>query len=259
MSKILVSGKGGVGKSFFCVALAKAFERENFKVLLIDADESNQSLYRLLGFEAPVLSYMDYLGGKKVFKERLRKAFQSGTKEPQIEISNENIQGISALPKEILLQRGNIFLLSVGKIKEPLEGCACPMGVLGRELLERFKPLQGEVVIIDTEAGLEHFGRGLEKGVDKIIALSEPYLDALEVAQKILEFAQSMGKPAYLILNKVPEEMKENLSSFLLEWGLNPLLILPWKKEIYLNSLYGKSYEEESILLKLQKIIPEIL
>lgn len=76
MSKILVSGKGGVGKSFFSVALAKALERKNFKVLLIDADESNQSLYRLLGFEAPVLSYMDYLGGKKVFKERLRKAFQ---------------------------------------------------------------------------------------------------------------------------------------------------------------------------------------
>lgn len=259
MPKILISGKGGVGKSFFSVSLARALEKEGFKVLLVDADESNQSLYKFLGFERPSLSFMDYLGGKRVFKEKLRKALQSGAKEPQIEVLKGDIQGISALPQEILLQKGGIFLLTVGKIKEPLEGCACPMGVLGRELLERFRPLQGEVVIIDTEAGLEHFGRGLEKGVDVIIALSEPYLDALEVAEKILELAQKMGKPAYLVLNKVPEEMKETLSSFLLERGLNPLLILTWTKEIYLNSLYGKEIESEGIILKLQKIIPEIL
>lgn len=65
MKKIAVCGKGGVGKSFSVCAFAKAFSKRGKRVLVIDSDESNQTLYKLFGFNEPPSDFMDFLGGKK--------------------------------------------------------------------------------------------------------------------------------------------------------------------------------------------------
>ncbi len=51
----IVSGKGGVGKSTFCVNTALALCRNNKKVLLIDGDIALRSLDLLLGIDEMVL------------------------------------------------------------------------------------------------------------------------------------------------------------------------------------------------------------
>ena len=66
--KIIISGKGGSGKSTISTLIARALEARGFSVLLIDADESNFGLQRLIGAEAPV-HLMDNLGGKMHFKK----------------------------------------------------------------------------------------------------------------------------------------------------------------------------------------------
>jgi len=68
--KILVSGKGGSGKSTFSVLLAKALKNAGHPVLLIDADESNFCLHRLLGAPAPK-NLMGEMGGRKGVREKL--------------------------------------------------------------------------------------------------------------------------------------------------------------------------------------------
>lgn len=51
--KVCVCGKGGSGKSTLVALLAGAFRRLEKQVIVLDSDESNASLYWLLGIENP--------------------------------------------------------------------------------------------------------------------------------------------------------------------------------------------------------------
>lgn len=77
--KILVCGKGGSGKSVIATLIAKELSRRGNEVLLLDADESNQSLGRFFGVEVKELT--DFLGGKENVREKLFNFIQSGERE----------------------------------------------------------------------------------------------------------------------------------------------------------------------------------
>lgn len=51
--KMLICGKGGCGKSTVAALLARAMQKRGRRVLLVDADESNIGLYRMLGVAMP--------------------------------------------------------------------------------------------------------------------------------------------------------------------------------------------------------------
>ncbi len=259
MPKIVVTGKGGVGKSFVVYVMARVLSERGERVFVVDTDESNQTLYRLFGFENPVLSFMDYLGGKQKVKQSLMKRLKSGEKEVKTSLIEKESFTLEDLPEEIIQRDGKIAFMSVGKIKEPLEGCACPMGVLSREFLEKVVLKDREYILVDTEAGVEHFGRGLEKGIDVVIALAEPYLDSIEVAEKILNLAQKMNKPAYLILNKVQEGMEGKVKEFLKNRGLPLTGLIPFFPEVYALSLEGKVPKGGEVFHKIEEILEKIL
>jgi CO dehydrogenase maturation factor len=63
--KVLICGKGGSGKSTLSAIIAIAMKNRGYSVLLIDADESNHGLHRMLGISHPV-SMLDNLEGKKL-------------------------------------------------------------------------------------------------------------------------------------------------------------------------------------------------
>ena len=64
-----------------------------------------------------------------------------------------------------MLEKDGIRLVAIGKILQSLEGCACPMGVLSREFLKKLRLKDKEITIVDMEAGVEHFGRGVETSI----------------------------------------------------------------------------------------------
>ncbi len=74
--KILICGKGGAGKSTIVALLAKEMDERGKKVLVIDSDESNFALHKLLGMDRP-RDFMDYFGGKKVLFERVKNSHYS--------------------------------------------------------------------------------------------------------------------------------------------------------------------------------------
>ena len=47
--KIIVCGKGGSGKSTVSTLIARALTHRGYGILMVDGDESNLGLHRLLG------------------------------------------------------------------------------------------------------------------------------------------------------------------------------------------------------------------
>ena len=195
--KVLICGKGGSGKSTITALLAKAMARKGYNVLVVDSDESNFGLHRQLGVEMPD-DFMNYLGGKKALGEKMMKAFQKGE---AVSIFDEK-WGIPEIPGAYTVENGNIKMMAVGKIHDFGEGCACPMGALAKHLLKNIETTSEDLVLVDTEAGIEHFGRGVEEGCDLILMVLDPSYESIRLSEKIRELAEKAGKPLYFILNR---------------------------------------------------------
>ena len=235
--KISICGKGGCGKSSITTLLAKEFAKKGYNVLVIDGDESNLSLHKLLGMDLPK-DFIEYLGGRKEFMKKLKEKMDG----KEVELFEEEIS-IASLPKEYLVEKDNIKLLAIGKIHDFGEGCACPMGALLREFLKSLKLNDKEVVIVDTEAGIEHFGRGVEGGCDVIIAIIDPTYESIRLSKKIEEIGEKLGKKVYFIVNKVDDETKD----LILE-NINKdkvIAIIPNNKEIMRCGLKGEELNAE--------------
>ena len=201
--KIVVCGKGGSGKSTLAAMVAMAMDRKGYNVLLIDADESNYGLHRLLGMEPPQ-PVLDSLGGKKGFRQKTAANFPPGTDELPFKPG----MGLADLPEKIIARRNAIRLLVVGKIHQPGEGCACPMGALSKLILSRLNLADKDIVIIDTTAGVEHFGRGIDSDCDLILAVVDPCHESFVLAAKIQTMAQQAGIAMFLVLNKADDHLK---------------------------------------------------
>ncbi len=258
MKKIAVCGKGGVGKSFITYALSKVLAKKGYSVIVIDTDESNQSLYRLFGYDEPPQAFMDFLGGKKMVQQSIIKRFQSGNKESKMSVIEKETFQLHDIPPEFLKVNGSISLINIGKIKEPLEGCACPMGIISREFLEKIQLKENEIIIVDTEAGIEHFGRGVEKGIDTIVVVAEPYLDSIEVAQKIVSLADQMDKRVYFLVNKVFPENEEAVKDVINRKALPLSGMIYFSPLVYRASIEGKVIDSDEIFTSIEKFVEKM-
>ncbi|MDY6824665.1 MAG: P-loop NTPase [Thermodesulfobacteriota bacterium] len=194
--KIAICGKGGSGKSTITALLATKLAQQNINVLVIDADESNTGLHRLLGVKAPV-NLLDHIGGKKAFKQKLNQQFPRADQE----LFGQSLP-VSSLSSDYTAAKDGVQLVAVGKIQDAGEGCACPMGVLSKMVLSKLVTGPNDVVLIDTEAGIEHFGRGLDENCDMIIGVVDPSYESFLLAERITGMVQHTGAELHFILNK---------------------------------------------------------
>lgn len=222
--KIAISGKGGCGKSTVTVLLSKAFSEMGFKVTIFDVDESNMGLARMLGFEDDGRPIIDLYGGKKGFKEALNKGHE-----------------ISLNIDLIAMRRGNIKLVRAGKIERGGEGCACLIGILAKEVLSKIKA-EDEIVLVDTDAGIEHLGRGVDQAVDAILFIVDPTYDSILLADKANKMAADLGISKFMVvLNKVDEEIASLLSSKLSSLGIRVIGKIRHDPEVMRSMLVGEA------------------
>ena len=221
--KVLICGKGGCGKSAVVALLAKELARRENRVLVIDSDESNIGLHHRLGMAKPE-DFMNYFGGRKILFEKT-KGMTGKWK-------------LDDLPKQYLSRKGNIQLLSMGKIYEFGEGCACPINALSSKVLEILDLTDKEFMIADTDAGIEHFGRGVENGVDSLVVIIDPSQESILLAQKISKLGKQVGKPTYYVLNKVDRETEKLLLDSVDKEKV--IAIIPENKDVFISCLYGK-------------------
>ena len=185
--KLMLCGKGGCGKSTVTALLAKEYARQGKRVLVIDCDESNYGLHQQLGLELPK-DFTDFVGGKQ------RIMMLSANGPMNVPPLFEGPMTLDDIPKDYLSEHGGIMLLSPGKIVDANEGCACAFNIVMFQFLQFLQLGENDVVIMDMEAGVEHFGRGTGNSCDAVlIALGEDRRDvragrasALLCAQQIL-------------------------------------------------------------------------
>ncbi len=199
-------------------------------MLIIDADESNTGLFRLLDFEQPPVPLMELAGGKKKIKSRIG---QSNI------LSADQIK-LADIPAEFIQQRDCLALVSIGKILQAMEGCACPMGVLNREFLKKLLLDTNTIAIVDMEAGVEHFGRGIEEGIDSVLLMVEPSFESLEIADRIQKMAAGMQKSIAAVLSKIPSTaIAGQLRDELRNRGINVVGTLPNDPVVFEAGLAG--------------------
>ncbi|MCG8618876.1 MAG: hypothetical protein MI802_21855 [Desulfobacterales bacterium] len=208
-------------------------------VLLVDADESNLGLYRMLGIEMP-RPVLEELGGKKGLQAR-RKASAQGFGGPPPLFSGGLTLDTLADDEQIrpcLSDSENLKVLTIGKIHHFGEGCACPMGTLFRSIFSNLRLKDTELVIVDTAAGLEHFGRRLDGECDHILAVVDPSFESVTMAARMATIASEAGLPVSGVLNKTTPELLPEMKSALT--GVDIIGSLPQDPDLFLNTLRGQ-------------------
>ncbi len=188
VSKIAVCGKGGSGKTTVVALLALALKAAGRRVIVIDSDESNPGLGRMLGIrdEPQALSRLFDQDGMFSLRERF---------------------SMDDIPAGFMSAADGIRFMAVGKILDPFQGCACSLADTARQIVEKLELKEDEVLILDMEAGVESFGRGVERQADTILAVVEPSLESIILAGRITQMAQGMGiSRVGAIINKVTSD-----------------------------------------------------
>ncbi|MDH5815414.1 MAG: P-loop NTPase [Candidatus Nezhaarchaeota archaeon] len=220
--RIAISGKGGCGKSTITTLLSRAFLHLGFKVTVLDADESNIGLTRMLGLN-DVRSIAEAYGGRRGLKRVLNEGIRS--------LLNIEIIGAS---------RDDVRVIRIGKIERGGEGCACPFGVLAKEVLSSIKSSEKEVILVDMDAGIEHFGRGIDQAVDAILFVVDPTFDSIMLAERASRMARDLGVAKFMaVLNKVDEESSSILKGELSKMGVKIVGRIRYDPEIMRATLLG--------------------
>lgn len=238
--KILICGKGGSGKSTITAVLAKNFTAKGYRVLVVDADESNFGLSAQLGLAEPK-ELMEQIGGKNALKNKMGRVQGDGHKAPIFDES----WCIEDIPSEILSKKENLYLLQIGKVKHYGEGCACPMGALSKDFLTHLELAVKDIAIIDTEAGVEHLGRGIAEGTGLILAIIDPSFESIRLSEKIAAMAEESNKPCYFILNRADGATAEKIAAKI---GMDRIIgIVPFSPLVQDKGLSGEELYAESL------------
>lgn len=198
--KIAITGKGGVGKTTISGTLCRVIGKKGGKILAIDGDP-NPNLSVVLGIDKdadlpPSLS-TDII-------ERVEKpdgGWFFRVKMPFPEILDTYGQNAP----------DNITLLIVGKPEKAGTGCMCGSHTVVRELIHSaLTSEENSMMIVDTEASLEHMKRGTSRHVDKLYTVVEPYYRSLEATSRFADMARQLGiEQVEAIANKVRNQEEE--------------------------------------------------
>ena len=204
--KIAVAGKGGVGKTTIAATLARLLGRAGFSVLAIDADPA-MNLAATLGIPPAVAQTIVPISDNPDLVEE-RTGARAGETSGAVFNLTPRVEDLAS--KFGVPAPDNTRLLVLGTVKSAGSGCMCPANALLRALLRHVFLQKGEAVVMDMEAGLEHLGRGVIRGVDVLLSILEPRPSSVQVHRSIAALAGQLGIRTIMpVGNKITDRTEE--------------------------------------------------
>ena len=248
--KLCLCGKGGVGKSTITALFARILAANGYEPLVIDCDDSNPSLFRLLDLQDRPQSLISFLG-KFGLEYGIPK--DSWLDRKQIRIKD--------IPREYIVTENHLSFMELGKISDPFQGCACSLSDFSRQLVQSLVPEEKEIVLIDLEAGVESFGRGVEYNIDAVYNVVEPSLDSIQMAYKISYMVKGMGIRQFgVILNRMPDEETAQMVRYQLDSkGIPVLGVLYHDEEVLYSGIVSRPLSKNLFYHCAEEILEKIL
>jgi CO dehydrogenase maturation factor len=255
--RILVCGKGGCGKSSVVSLMAHVLQDETYKVIVLDGDASNPGgLARLMfGTSQGPTPLIHFFGGREKVECPVDNPAPLTRINDTIPITEKNMD-LAEIPPEYFMEKENILLFQIGKIEEFREGCDGPMSKVTRDFIVKGQYVQ----LIDVEAGIEHFGRGVEQNVDLILVVVDPTFESLLIAEKISHFCSGIEKTrVWTILNKVQsKDMESIMLSELKKKKIETLGVVHFDDELMNAGLRGSQIGKSKAQDDMKKIMKKL-
>jgi CO dehydrogenase maturation factor len=255
MSKIAITGKGGVGKTSFASLLSYVLVERGHKVYAIDADP-NATLAQALGFPAELVDQITPIVEMDDLIEE-RTGARPGEYGRMFKLNPR----VDDIPERFSVAYRDVHLLQMGTVRGAGAGCACPENAMLKTLVTYLLLREQETVILDMVAGLEHLGRGTAGAVDAMFAVVEPGTRSIQTAKTISNLAQGLGIQNFWVIgNKVRHErdaafIRDNLDQLPLV-GLLPYSDQAIEADIQSKALYDVA---PAMVEKVREIVAAVL
>lgn len=204
MTKVMLCGRGGSGKSTVTAMMARYLAANGRNVLVMDADTSSRALAGLVGLKRPERSLADELGGPDALTRKLGAYLSPGS-------ANESRIHVEELPAACTSRRDCLALLEVGKAWPGGEDAGHILEELGRTVLSRLDD-RNWWVLVDNEAGMDRYGAS-HRCTDAFLFVSDGSVESLESASFATRLFLEVEKPLLVLLNRVePGGVEEALA-----------------------------------------------
>ncbi len=220
---IAVSGKGGTGKTTLAgMILRYLLDKGKGPILVVDAD-ANANLNEVLGVEV-----RSTIGEAR---EGIKTDVPTGmTKDVWFEYQIQ----------QSLVEAKGFDLLVMGRPEGP--GCYCAANTLARKCLDLLTGNYGYIVI-DNEAGMEHFSRLTTRDVDLLFMVSDPSRRGILTASRIRDLIHELDlhiAREVLVINRVPGSLDPEAMAEARRQNLELGGTIPVDEDIYRYDLEGK-------------------
>jgi CO dehydrogenase maturation factor len=220
---IAVSGKGGTGKTTFAGMIIRyLIDKGKRPILAVDAD-SNSNLNEVLGVEVK-----STIGETR---EMMKKDVPTGmTKDIWFEYKIQ----------EALIENNGFDLIAMGRPEGP--GCYCAANTLARKCLDL---LAGNYhyIVIDNEAGMEHFSRLTTRDVDLLFILSDSSRRSIFTASRIRDLIHELDLrivQEVLVINRLQGKLDQEILEEVKRQNLQLAGVIPDDEQVYRYDLQGK-------------------
>lgn len=246
---IAVSGKGGAGKTLISSLLIKSLKGSDRDILAIDADPDS-NLPEALGIK------VERTVGD--VREELKKDTAAGNI-PQ-EANKWDILDYKIM--ESVIETPEFDLLVMGRPEG--SGCYCAVNNMLRKIIETLSS-NYDIIVIDTEAGLEHLSRRTTQNVDIMLVVTDTSKRGILTAQRIEKLSKELDisfNESYLIVNRVRRDMEDEVLKKVSETGLNVIGTVYEDEIVYRYDSEGKPLinlpDDSSANTAISKIVKDL-
>ncbi|MDQ3974801.1 MAG: P-loop NTPase, partial [Actinomycetota bacterium] len=193
--RVLVTGKGGVGKTTVASALCAALADAGVDVVAIDADSSPNLALSLGGGHPDGLPAVANLTPPRAADG----------------CDSDPLAAPEIIERYAVATRVGVPLVQTGRIERPSQRClCCGSHATARQVIAALPGDERQLVVSDLEPGLNDLLWAKPGPGDVVVAVTDPSQKALEVTRRTLSIARELGVTrALVVANKLREDEPE--------------------------------------------------